>query len=675
MRTNYYPHIDGLRAVAVLAILLFHLDIQYFAGGYIGVDIFFVISGFLITSLLKRELDTNGTVNFKQFYIRRIKRIIPALLATLIFSFVFSALIFSPTYLQTIAGALWSALLSVSNVYFWLEADYFDTSAKLKPFLHTWSLGVEEQYYLLWPLFLFAIYRGRCKRFIMPFILAILIFSLYLNFKFLDGKIGFISEHFPKLAGLISNGKSTLFFLLPFRVYEFAIGAGLAWLYHKRIPIKFANDGLLILGIALILYSLFTFTEALAFPYWYALIPCSGAALAIYAGGNAQLTASILSNRLMVGIGIISYALYLVHWPLITFWHYLNNSANLTLTNRLSIGALTLILAYLLYELVERPCRNKDCFSRNIYLRSIFIASFATIFIISWHAYTYKGWEWRITHARVAVEYMENGEAFHKKYYGGSGYPYSGAVRTNRPPNLILMGDSHARHYADGLYKIIAEPHQYALYLAPGVSCLHLPNFTRIILGSDWDNDCPAALNQVLQYIKSSDNPSQILVLISHHWDSQIRTADILDAAGKRQGLRVSLEHVEQGILQLKRLIGEAQLVVIGHVPEPKVRLYDVFTRPHNLIYGDFNTERYLHTNRGLQTMLEDINARLNKFAQQTGSFIFIDPFDYLCDENKCRHIDAERHLMYSDNSHLSTYGSLFMMRALEPQLLSLLNR
>ena len=323
MKANYYPHIDGLRAVAVLAIILFHLDVKYFIGGYVGVDIFFVISGFLITSLLKREMDINKTINFKQFYTRRIKRIIPALLATIIFSFIFSALIFSPTYLQTIAGSAWSALLSVSNMYFWLEADYFDTSAKLKPFLHTWSLGVEEQYYLLWPLFLFAIYMSGAKRLMLPLIAIVIGVSLYLNFKLIDGKSWIISTYLPNLAELIVDGKNTLFFLLPFRVYEFAIGAGLAWLYYKRIPLRFIDDVLVVIGFGLILYSLFAFDDTIAFPYWYALVPCTGAALIIYAGSRARFTAFLVSNKAMVGIGLISYSLYLVHWPLITFWYYL----------------------------------------------------------------------------------------------------------------------------------------------------------------------------------------------------------------------------------------------------------------------------------------------------------------------------------------------------------------
>src|SRR5690554_5515757 len=193
MKKQYYAHVDGLRALAVLSVILFHLDFALIGGGYVGVDIFLVISGFLITLLLRKEVRATGTLRLGEFYIRRIKRILPALLVVLAASFLFSALIFSPNYLQTIAGSIFSALFGLSNLYFWFEADYFDTSTKLKPFLHTWSLGVEEQFYLFWSLSLFIIYRLKVSKIIFPFIVLAILFSLFLNYKLADGHSWFIS--------------------------------------------------------------------------------------------------------------------------------------------------------------------------------------------------------------------------------------------------------------------------------------------------------------------------------------------------------------------------------------------------------------------------------------------------------------------------------------------------
>src|SRR5690554_4393619 len=179
MKKQYYAHVDGLRALAVLSVILFHLDFALVGGGYVGVDIFLVISGFLITLLLRKEVQETGTLHLGEFYIRRVKRILPALVVVLAVSFLFSTLIFSPNYLQTTAGSILSALFGLSNFYFWFEADYFDTSTKLKPFLHTWSLGVEEQFYLFWSLALFTIYKLKAHKVVLPLVIMAILFSLF----------------------------------------------------------------------------------------------------------------------------------------------------------------------------------------------------------------------------------------------------------------------------------------------------------------------------------------------------------------------------------------------------------------------------------------------------------------------------------------------------------------
>lgn len=667
MKKAYYPHVDGLRAIAVIFVLLFHLGFDI-GGGYVGVDIFLVISGFLITLLLKKEVNNAGTLNLGSFYIRRVKRILPALVVTLAISFLFSTLIFSPNHLQTIAGSLTSAMFGISNFYFWFEADYFDTSTKLKPFLHTWSLGVEEQFYLFWSLALFTAYKLRIKALIPLLILLAICTSIFLNYKLADGNSWFISKYTPALAELIKDGKSTLFYMLPFRIYEFGIGALLAWFYHLKISNKTANDFLFLIGICMIVYAGTQFTADLIFPYFYGLVPTIGAALIIYSGEGARVS-KLLSNKLMVGIGLISYSLYLVHWPIISFYHYLGDEQELILTQQLSIVVLSFVLAFCLYRFVETPLRQPNYFKENKLRLATALGIFFVFSGAGYHAYKNNGWEWRVGEPIVNFEEMENSSEFHKKYYGGADYPYYGAVKTNKAPDMVILGDSHGRHYAEGVYQVIAKPNNYSLYIASGTSCFHLPNFTRTTKGHNWDVNCPKRLEIAKSYLEKSKKPP--LVIISHSWQSQMGRADILDSSGKRIGIEVSIQHLKQGVLDLKEFIGSSKLVVIGDVPRAGTNLYDIFTRPRPLMFGGFNPEEYLYRER--DPKLEEINAEFKRLAEETGGFIFIDPFDYLCDATRCRNLDDERRLIYSDAGHLSKYGSLFVIDAIKDRILTLL--
>lgn len=668
MKKQYYAHVDGLRAVAVLSVLLFHLDVTAFSGGYVGVDIFLVISGFLITLLLKKEVEATGTLRLGEFYIRRIKRILPALVVMLTLSFIFASFIYSPNHLQTIAGSLWSAMFGLSNFYFWFEADYFDTSTKLKPFLHTWSLGVEEQFYLLWSFTMVIVYKLGLRKILLPFMVVAFAVSLFLNYKLADGQSWFITKHLPALAKLIMDGKSTLFYLLPFRIYEFAVGAILAYLFAYKIASKLVNDALFIAGLGLIAYALFMFDEQLLFPYFYGLVPTIGAALVIFSGGSSRLS-PLLGNRLMVGIGLISYSLYLAHWPLISFYHYLHDEQAITFLAQIGISIASVLLAFLMYKFVETPLRKPNYFSQKKYRFVSAVSIFSLVVALAAHAYKHQGWEWRIGAPVVNIDVVEDSKAFHKEYYGGAGYPFYGAVKNKKGPDLIVLGDSHGRHYAEGLYKVIAEPNGFSFYVAAGTSCYHMPDFTRTDAGKNFDKTCPERIVKAKSFIAKSDIPP--VVVLSHSWNSQMGRADLLDKNGQRKGVKINVEHLKEGILRLKKEIGDSPLVVIGNVPRAGANLYDVFTRPRPLMFSGFNPDEYLWRARDVK--LEHTNQELKKLAEETDSFIFLDPFDVLCDKQRCRNIDGQRRLIYSDEGHMSKFGSIEVVEGFKPQLLKLL--
>jgi peptidoglycan/LPS O-acetylase OafA/YrhL len=353
---KYRPDIDGLRSIAILSVLFFHLGYKFIPGGFVGVDIFFVISGFLITNLIKNEIDNTGTFNFQNFYIRRVRRLFPALIVVLILTTIFAILILSPTHLASFGGSLMSSLFSISNMFFWIEADYFDVSAKIKPLLHTWSLTVEEQFYFIWPITLILLLKLNKKWKIISFMIFFALASLYMNEIFNDGSVRFINNHFPSWSEYFSNGSSTIFYLLPFRIYEFIIGAMLVYVISYKFKKQYLYDILFIVGLIFIGYSIIYFNDKMLFPSYIALLPTVGTALLIYSGNKSRLTL-LLSNKLMISIGLISYSLYLIHWPIIVFWNYL--SPKLIITEKISIIIISIVLAILSYKFIEQPFRRK----------------------------------------------------------------------------------------------------------------------------------------------------------------------------------------------------------------------------------------------------------------------------------------------------------------------------
>ncbi|WP_344805119.1 acyltransferase family protein [Allohahella marinimesophila] len=675
---SYFPHIDGLRALAVLSVLLAHVDVAFLAGGYVGVDVFFVISGFLITRMIVNEVQTSGTFRFGRFYVRRIRRLLPALLVVLAITTVIAAVIYSPAHLYSYGAELASALFSVSNFYYLAEADYFASAAQLKPLLHTWSLSVEEQFYLLWPLTLVLLLHARTRRYLPLILLALIACGLYLNAKFSDGSVYLVRAISPALAEYINDGKTSTYFLLPFRVYEFAIGALLVFIASARPPRQLVDDALALIGLALIVFSLLSFDEHMLFPSWYALLPCIGTALVIHSGGRSRL-ALVLTNPAAVYVGLVSYSLYLVHWPLIAFWRYLHPGADLDLLDQTGLIAVSFVLAHILHMQVEKPARYSSLLQRPRMLLSG-VSLVVTLFAVTGLHMMYSGgWGWRVTpiyqldfQTAASVHPGEPEADLHLRFgregYGGHTYPFYGPVSEGMTPDIVVIGDSHARHYAEGLQAGIAEPSKIGLYMAAGISCLHLPSFTRTTAGRDWDGMCPASLDRALAYIGKAPRPP--LVIVSHSWLWQLQQADRLDAQGARLNEKLAENALFDGILALKRLIGASQLVVIGNVPTTgvDVDLIDAFTRPQLDLFPQRDPESYVATARQHPKLarLQAFNRKLRTLSVSTGAFEFYDPFDALCDQNTCTNVTADRQLVYSDGSHLSKFGSRMVVEGLK---------
>ena len=340
---KYRRDIDGLRAVAVLSVVAFHAFPEWIKGGFIGVDVFFVISGYLISTIIYENLD-RGTFSFTEFYLRRVKRIFPALLLVLVFCYAFGWFsLLGDEYMQLgkhIAGGAGF----VSNLVLWSESGYFDNAADTKPLLHLWSLGVEEQFYIVWPLLLWFSYRVRLDLLSIGILVALLSFGLNLHQVKVDAIADFYS---PQT-----------------RFWELMLGSILAWVTLYKPNFTAANAPRLerwsstmsVVAALLLAFGFWHIDKRLGFPGKWALVPVLSAVLLIFAGPGAWVNRVILSNRIAVWIGLISFPLYLWHWPLLTYARIIHSKVPAAPV-RGAIVLASIVLAWLTYRLVERPVR------------------------------------------------------------------------------------------------------------------------------------------------------------------------------------------------------------------------------------------------------------------------------------------------------------------------------
>jgi peptidoglycan/LPS O-acetylase OafA/YrhL len=345
---NYRREVDGLRAVAVIPVIFFHAGFQTFSGGFVGVDVFFVISGYLITSLILAEKQA-GTFSLIRFYERRARRILPALFLVMFACLPLAWLWLLPEDMQRFSQSLVAVSAFSSNVQFWLQSGYFDTANELKPLLHTWSLAVEEQYYLLFPIFLLLTWRLG-KRWIIAMLAAIAIISLA-----------------AAQWGSTSHPSAT-FYLLPTRGWELLLGAFAAFYLFETDESATTNENarqaFSVIGLLLIAYAVFAFSRQTPIPSFYALIPTIGTAFVILFATQQTLVGKLLGSKPLVGIGLISYSAYLWHQPLFAFArHRLLDEPSTALL--VALAAAALLLAYLSWKYVETPFRNRQRIERN----------------------------------------------------------------------------------------------------------------------------------------------------------------------------------------------------------------------------------------------------------------------------------------------------------------------
>jgi len=441
-QNKYRKDIDGLRALSVILVILYHLDFTWIPSGFIGVDIFFVISGFLITSHIIKDIGLNR-FSIKNFYLKRMRRILPALLVMLIITTIAAYFLLLPIVLVEYFKTLIATILSVSNLFYWkiVDVGYFSTDSSVIPLLHTWSLGVEEQFYLIWPILLILLFKFFKPKQVFWISVLFLMFSLgiYLGF---------------------SERKTFIYYTPIARSFELLFGVLMALWYKKTKVVnnKFLLNVLSIIGIIGILFISF-FTSVKAHP-WLAVIPCVGASLLIYTGIQSELKKQPIANRFlsikpMVLIGVISYSLYLWHWPIIAYINYIG--IPITYTLAVLVIVVSIILAILSYFLVERPFRFKFKFKFYKTLILFFIAPLLTTVLLTWITnliylpiFKSNKLEDKIYSGSVFTKYgilsPEAGCLKHKIFLTPPDPSICaiGSDKSHLPTEVILIGDSHA---------------------------------------------------------------------------------------------------------------------------------------------------------------------------------------------------------------------------------------
>ena len=615
---RYRPDIDGLRALAILSVVFFHLGIPRISGGFVGVDIFFVISGFLITRIIYDEFASTGSFSFGNFYIRRIRRLFPALVFTFALALIAGFFLFALKFFDSFSRSLLSALFSVSNFYFWKTSDYFAPAAEFEPLLHTWSLSVEEQFYLLWPITLIFLVKRFQKPGVTIFLIAISLISLAMNAAFKDHS-------------------ELIFYLLPFRVFEFAIGALLVWLVNLQPSDKRWLEALAAIGFALIAYSVVCFTKFTIFPYFNALIPCIGAALLIYAG-QAKYAGKILGNRSLVGIGLISYSLYLIHWPMIALYKYYKDIDSLTYPEMLVIGMASLIIAYLMYRFVEQPFRRVqkgDGKNRKFLLNSL--AIFVTVGILAIYVRVGEGLEWRI----------DSFQNYQNVDYGGKNYPWETTLGNPESPNkLIVYGDSHSKQYLFALDGLAKENNLWIQYIGHS-ACISWPNLTNI-----YKDKTHQSCIDMLGKLKSATEGNNIPVMIAYRYTKTIVGSQGNNPINHQDG-KVFIDRLFNGLDELHLALGnDRKLIVMGGVPAANLKrgYMDCISRP--LTYVKCHDKNPVNDSEFFKLRLE-----LEKYKTQRSNVIFLDPYLALCDEIYC-YVAKDNILYYSDHAHLTADGA-----------------
>lgn len=669
MSIGYRKEIDGLRAIAVVPVILFHAGFQWFSGGYIGVDIFFVISGFLITSILLNE-HQHQAFSLAAFYERRARRILPALVLVLACCLPFAYAVLSPIDLRAFAKSLLGANVFLANVVSYQQTDYFDAASEIKPLLHLWSLSIEEQYYLVLPLLLaFLVKRG--AKSVFSTLLVLSVASL------------FYSEH------VLYTNERAAFFFTHSRAWELLIGSLSAALVHynylslqpsSQARTMVLRQWLSALGFAMVALPIFLYSKDTPFPGLSALVPSIGTALILLFAVEHTWVQRLLSLKPLVGVGLISYSAYLWHQPVLAFVRY-RSLESLSTVTLVGLVLFVMVMAYLSWRFVERPFRNKQTFTR----RQIWLFAITTTLVLSaLSVYVYKRnglpsrFDGKYTEAFYPHEFKEDGFCHFKPLYGADTLQGCDFGDPNGKRTVFLVGDSHASALLGGLHESFQKlgwkgvrvqflkcSHQVPGMISATVNkerieiarqCVQsLKSLSEIIrqhsdatiLSIRWTAKLFPVLGEIDSFgfdnreggVEFKPNISNFALDSNHDWS--------VDANGKKQAIHLLLSELSAAT---------KSLIVVYPVPEVGWDL------------PRYNFTTYAKTGQ-VQSMVStsyDLFKRRNGFSNRTldafsaPNLLRVKPENYFCNTYLQDRCVAQKDYVpfYYDTNHLSTAGA-----------------
>lgn len=632
--SNYQPGVDGLRAVAVMLVLLFHVGFSQVSGGFVGVDVFFVISGYLITGIIFNAASENR-FSYVGFMGARIARLYPALIFTLIVTFIFCFLLYSPSDFTRVAKSGLYALASASNIYFSNSAGYFDTSQETNPLLHTWSLAVEQQFYLIWPILIVASVKFAKK--ITGLVIAVIAI------------ISLIASQWA-----ITNMQVEAYYLMPFRVFELGFG-GVAFFISKKVKLSEKyKEIMMFAGLLMIVIPAFTYSSMTPFPGINAMLPVAGAVLCILSH-DAKYCGFVINNRASVGVGIISYSVYLIHWPIIIFFKYWS-FRDFSFYEKLSIIFSSLIAGYFMYILIENRFRKIKIYC-PISSSSFFYLSIACV--LSLYIYTIKdnGITWRVGSNNLASSVKEPA-------FGGDGIEMGKMVvlgDVKAKPEFVIMGDSYARQYSSTIDRIMRSEGRSAIgffadgsYLSPDI--LFDSKGKLSVYGKK------VAL-MAINYAKDHSLP---IVYVQSWLNYRTNLVDENRNHFSLNNDNVYMEFHARNIEKMKKMAG-TQFVIIGNHPTSGGEDSDgglscvnrpsyVYTPCANKLFNR-DTGPRRDANNYLKSLMEKQNIQ------------FIDPYIYLCKNGKCSSVSDDGNLIHSDAYHLSKTGASVAWKGIGPEI------
>ena len=664
---EYRKEIDGLRALAILPVVFYHAGIKLFSGGFVGVDIFFVISGYLITNIILSDIE-NKKFSLKNFYERRARRILPALLLVSLTCIPFSFLFFKDIYLLEFTRSLVSLIFFSSNFLFWSESGYFNTNTEFKPLIHTWSLSVEEQFYILFPiilLFLFNFFKFFTKIFFITLFILSLLFCVQGSFNY------------PNAA----------FYLLPFRGWEIILGVLTAiYLYENKIKFKkIYNDFFSIIGFCLIFISIIFLDSETVFPGYVALLPTIGTVLLITFCRKNTILYKVFTIKYLIYLGLISYSLYLWHQPILAFVKFYSLN-EISLYLKLFVILISIVISYFSWKYFEIPFRNKQKISYKNLLLFLFIP--IIIFLSTW-AYVVKFSNLTDIYVSKPKELIgdKKVEYFKSKFdiqINSENIFYDSIKPKNSKANIkvLVIGDSHAQtynlmgeYYAD---KYQIEWHSYIFQGCPPIFGYYKIYNIEQIKPSKKQNECKDQIKIWENFIRKNGKYFDYVIL-SSRWNYMFNH-EIYEKNQYRKDALIKNDQIFINNSKIQKLSrsnftnGLKNTINIINNNGPKVI---VFSQPPLLIR---NPIRCI----GLSKISYDYCANANfKSIKERGLFVkntilnenkldnignfYLILENYLCDEDKEKCISKiNNKLLYKDDDHLSYEGAFYISQLWE---------